>query len=168
MMTNAKKGAQHNAITHGIFAGVFLSDSGSVEAEEFHKLLAAATEAIRPENGLVEALVQKLAVLFLRLRRVYKADFEIAPKLFVRVEDALTSKNSFLDLGLDEKDTNRGPTMDTVVRYETTISREIGRTLTQIQQLRRMLEIDIAPISQGGKPPEPGPSSVLPDSGLHP
>lgn len=167
-MTNVKKGAQHNAITHGIFASIFLEDSGSVEAKEFHKLLAAAREAIHPANGLVDALVQKLAVLFLRLRRVYKADFEIAPKLFARVEDTLTSKNSFLDLGLDEKDTNRGPTMDTVVRYETTISREIGRTLTQIQQLQQMVEIDIAPIAQSAKPSEPGSSIVLQDPGLHP
>ena len=105
---------------------------------------------------------------FLRLRRVYKADFEIAPKLFARVENTLTSKNSFLDLGLDEKDTNRGPTMDTVVRYETTISREIGRTLTQIQQLQQMAEIDIAPISQLAKPSEPASSIVLQDPGLHP
>jgi hypothetical protein len=147
-MTSIKKGAQHNAITHGIFAGIF---SDSVEAEEFHKLLAAATEAFHPANGLVEALVQKLAVLFLRQRRLYKADLDIAPKLFARVGDGLNAKDSAWVLNLNEKDTNRGPTMDTLIRYEMAISREIGRTLTQIQQLQQMLEIEIAPISQSAK-----------------
>jgi hypothetical protein len=53
-MANGKRGAQHNGATHGIFAGIFLSGAGSPEAEEFHKLLSAAREAIRPANGLEE------------------------------------------------------------------------------------------------------------------
>jgi len=166
-MTNGKKGSQHNAITHGIFAGIFLGGSGSAEAEEFHKLLKVATETIHPRNGLEEVLVQKLAVLFLRLGRVYKADFEIALKLFARVEDSLHSKSNSFELVLDDKDAKGGPTVDTVIRYETTISREIGRTLAQIQQLRQMLEIEIAPISQGPNSPEPGSSIILQDPEPH-
>lgn len=164
-MTYIKKGAQHNAITHGIFAGIF---SDSVEAEEFHKILAAATEVFHPTNGLVEALVQRLAALFLRQRRLYKADLEIAPKLFVRVGDGLNAKDNVWGLDLNEKDTNRGPTMDTLIRYETTISREIGRTLTQIQQLLQMTEIDIEPIAPNPKAPNSESSVVLQDPEANP
>jgi flagellar motor switch/type III secretory pathway protein FliN len=167
-MTYVKKGAQHNAITHGIFAGIFLGSSGSAEAEEFHKLLAVATQTIHPRNGLEEVFVQKLAVLLLRLRRVYKADFDIALKLLARVEDSLSAKSNSFDLGLNDKETKSSPTVDTLLRYETTISREIGRTLTQIQQLRQMTEIDIEPIAPNPKAPDSESSVVLQDPEANP
>ena len=46
-------------------------------------------DSIRPVGGLEETLVDKLAVLFFRLLRLYIADMKIAPKLFRRVAEIL-------------------------------------------------------------------------------
>lgn len=167
-MNTGKKGAQHNAMKHGIFAGIIMRGPGSAEPEEFQRLLAGAREAIRPANGLEDALVEKLAALLLRLSRVYKADLKFAPKLLSRVTKNLKTESMGLDLALDDDVVNSGLTLDSVIRYETSIERQIGRTLSQIQQLRRMREINIEPVSQNPQPFETQTSLVPEDPELHP
>ena len=168
-MPNQKRGRQHNAIKHGFFANVLLRGSDSAEAEEFEELLAAINEAIRPTGGLEETLTDKLAMLFMRLRRVYKADLETAPKLFARVKDCLNTSTSIV-AGLEERitRTSQDPSLELLVRYETSIERQIDRTLGLIQQLRRMRQVDIAPLSEDAETAETQPSTVLLDPDLHP
>jgi hypothetical protein len=108
-------------------------------------------------------------MLFMRLKRVYKADLEIAPKLFARVKDCL---NTSISIGtvLDEKivRTSQDPSLESVVRYETSIERQIDRTLSLIQHLRRMREIEITPTSQEVQTSEPESQVVSEDPELHP
>jgi hypothetical protein len=167
-MTSGKKGPQHNAIKHGIFAGILLSGSGFPEVEVFEQLLSGAREAVRPRNQLEEFLTQKIALLFLRLMRVYEADLEIAPRLFARVKETLDTKSAGFDLNFDDKVVNKGVTIDTILRYETGIERQIARTLSQIQQLRRMREIDLEPIPQEAQTSETQTSIVSQDPALLP
>jgi hypothetical protein len=168
-MANQKRGPQHNAIKRGFFANILLRGSDSAEVEEFEELLAGINEAILPRNRLEETLTEKLAMLFMRLKRVYKADLEIAPKLFARVKDCL---NTSISIGtvLDEKivRTSQDPSLESVVRYETSIERQIDRTLSLIQHLRRMREIEITPTSQEVQTSEPESQVVSEDPELHP
>ena len=168
-MANGKRGAQHNATTHGIFAGIFLSGAGLAEAEEFHKLLSAAREAIRPANGLEEILTEKLAMLFLRLGRLYRADLKISAKLFARVTDSLNTTSAF-DESIQEQivRTQRDPTVDSIIRYEASLERQIHRTICQVQELRRMREIEIVAISEDAKSSESRSSTLLQDPEPHP
>src|SRR5215469_2551494 len=117
-MPNQKRGPQHNAIKRGFFANILLRGSDSAEVEEFDELLEGINAAIRPTNGLEETLTDKLAMLFMRLKRVYKADWEITPKLFARVKDCLNT-SSALTVGLEEKivRTSQDPSLESVVRY---------------------------------------------------
>jgi hypothetical protein len=79
-MTNERRKSKYNAVKHGIFAGILLGGGTFRETEEdFHRLVSAVTGSLQPSNALEEILVEKLAVLFLRLCRVYKIDFELAP-----------------------------------------------------------------------------------------
>ena len=141
-MTKGKTESKHNAITHGIFAGIVLS---APEADDYKRLLEGAEEAIRPANGLERVLVEKLAMLLLRLKRVYKADLETAPAMFERVKGDL---DQGFKLNLEGSPAARIVTADTVMRYETSIERQIGRTLSLIQQLRQLRAIDIQPIGK--------------------
>lgn len=157
-MANGQKPSKCNSVTHGIFRRALLSEPDSNEAEEFERLLLAAREAIRPRNGLEEDLVEKLVIQLLRLKRVYTADLKIAPKLFARVNENLDEKKTefnilSFDTGTVKRDKN--PTIDLLIRYETTVERQIGRTLGQIQQLRQMCEIEVTPISLDPKSSEP-------------
>jgi hypothetical protein len=170
-MPNLKRGPQHNAIKRGFFANILLSGSDSAELEEFEVVLMEINEAIPPTNGFEEILTGKLAMLLMRLKRVYKADLEIAPKLFARVRDCLNT-SILIGSDLEEKivRTSQDPSLELVVRYETSIERQINRTLSLIQQLRRMREIDIAPISQDTRKAkaEEGSSIVSQNPELHP
>jgi len=85
-MAKVKPESRHNAISHGIFARILTSEP---EKEDYRRLLEGVEEAIRPANGLEQVLVEKLAMLLLRLKRVYKADLDTAPAMFERVKDDL-------------------------------------------------------------------------------
>jgi hypothetical protein len=159
-MANGQKPSKYNAVTHGIFRRALLSEPDSTEAEEFERLLLVEREAIRPRNGLEEDLVEILAIQRLRLERVYAADLKIAPKLFARVSENLDAKNTgfeidILNLNNGSVKPDKNPTFDLLIRYASSIERQISRTLGQIQQLRQMCEIEIAPISLNPKSSEP-------------
>lgn len=79
----------------------------------------------------------------LRLTRIYKADFEIAPQLFARVLETLKADHSSAEsLWISREDevvvVRKELTPDLILRYETNVDRQIGRTLDQIKQLRNM------------------------------
>jgi len=143
---NGKRAANQNAKTHGIFAQIVTRRS---DLDDFEKLLSDAKQAIRPTNGLEEILVEKFAVELLRSRRFHEADIKIAPKLFSRLKESLNRAVPSIALvlasGAQNSVTGRDITLDLMIRYGTSIDRQIGRTLDQIQQLRRMREIDAKP-----------------------
>jgi hypothetical protein len=153
-MDHAKRGSKHNAITHGIFAKILLTGPGfEDERDDFLKICSDVTNSIRPTNGLERILVEKLAVLFLRLRRVYKEDQAIAHKLFDRVKEILKAGPPPPDLHfisrVDEIITVRqDPPLDLPMRYEANIGREICRTFDQLERLRWLHGADAKPTSQ--------------------
>jgi hypothetical protein len=100
-------------------------------------------ESIRPTNGFEETLVEKLAVLYLRLSRVYKADAEIAPKMLARVNEGLEDDHSAADkIWISREDevvvVRKEPTPDLILRYETNLERQIVRTVDQLARLREL------------------------------
>lgn len=143
-MKNAKKHSKHNAIRHGIFAEILLSGGAfGEEADDYLRFVSILRDSLRPTNGFEETLVEKLAVLFLRLSRVYKADAEMAPKMLARVNESLKKGHSATDtVWISREDevlvVRKEPTPDLILRYETNLERQIGRTLEQIARLREM------------------------------
>jgi len=67
-----KDRSKHNAITHGIFSKAVVLKSES--RSDFDALLSALYQDRQPEGALEEILVNKLAVLWWRLRRVWTAE----------------------------------------------------------------------------------------------
>jgi hypothetical protein len=139
-----KSRSSHNALRHGIFANTLLR-GGTLgdNAGDFEGLVSVCREAIRPANGLEEILVEKLAVLLFRLTRTYKFDAKIAPKLFARVAETLNRGHFAAQAKWISREDqalvpSKDPTPDLIIRYETSIERQIVRTLEQIEKVRNM------------------------------
>jgi hypothetical protein len=115
-----KANASKNAIKHGIFSNAILLKSES--RSEYDSLLNGLHEYFKPVGMFEEVLVEKLAVLIWRYRRL------------VNTETSEIQGGGFT-LELDSKDSsvlNRFP------RYETSIDRGIDRTLSQLERYQRM------------------------------
>lgn len=117
---NGKAITSKNALKHGIFSNAILLKSES--RSEYDSLLNGLHEYFKPVGMFEEVLVEKLAVLIWRYRRL------------VNTETSEIQGGGFT-LELDSKDSsvlNRFP------RYETSIDRGIDRTLSQLERYQRM------------------------------
>jgi hypothetical protein len=147
-MKNATRCASHNSISHGIFAKILLTGPAfAEEREDLEKLFSDVVVSIRPTDWLEQALSENLAVMLLQLTRVHKAEQAIMPKLFARVIDELGSVPPPPTLHLISKEDQfaverRNPSFDSIVRYKTSILRNMSRNLDQIQKLRLLREGD--------------------------
>jgi hypothetical protein len=114
-----KENSKHNATTHGIFSKVVVINGES--RAEFEDLLIGLRNCLQPEGMLEEILVEKLAALFWRERRLIIAD----------------GKASF-ETGIELFDLYKRPDLDHLVRYETTLDRAIDRALAQLERFQRI------------------------------
>ena len=67
-----KNNSKHNALRHGIFSEVTVLVGES--KNDYESLLGGLSEALQPENSLENLLVEKLAMLAWRHRRLLKAE----------------------------------------------------------------------------------------------
>lgn len=116
--TSGKAIASKNAITHGLFSNAVLK---SESRSEYESLLEGLREYFKPVGMFEEILVEKLAVLIWRYRRLI-----ITEK---------TEIESGSPLEFDSKDSN---ILDRFPRYEATIDRTFDRTLTELERCQRM------------------------------
>ncbi len=160
-MLSEKKGAKHNSIKHGIFANILLSGNPfGEERDHFLALISMVRSSIRPVNGLEETLVEKVAVLLFRLARLYKADLRMAPRMFARVVDDLASDQPSVEAKwISHQDqvlvVGKNPSIDSIIRYEANLERQIGRTLDRIESCRRMRGGNSTPALPAAEPEAP-------------
>lgn len=142
----ARQRTRHNSRKHAIFADIFPSgEKLGEDGVRYLQLLAGLRGAFRPTDWFEDVQVEKLAVQHVRLWRLYKADARIAPKMFARVERVLDKDPPKVTTQLISKEdevviVTKDPTPDLVIRYESALERQIGRTLAQLEQWRRIRE----------------------------
>jgi hypothetical protein len=147
-LRKAQNGSRFNATKHGIFADILLTGEPWGESEgHYLRLLSALRGSIRPVDSLEEIQVEKLAFLYLRLTRLYKADVEVAPKLFKKVSQALDEDHSTVETKWVNKEdevvvVTKDPAPDSFMHYENNLERQIGRTFDQLEALRRVRLIE--------------------------
>jgi hypothetical protein len=115
-----KEKSKRNALKDGIFSTVAVIEGES--RADFENLLDGLREYFLPVGALEEILVEKLAVLFWRERRLLIAD----GKADIR-------NNQMDSLGLEEP-----ARWDLLLRYDATLDRAIDRTLNQLERFQRM------------------------------
>jgi hypothetical protein len=94
-------------------------------------------------SSIEDLLVEKLAVLFLRLFGVYKADLAVAPLMFTRLQAGLRGEESLVVTESIDRESEiaivrKTPAPEVLMRYETNLERDIDRTLNQLERLQRM------------------------------
>jgi hypothetical protein len=145
---NERRKSRGNSVTHGIFAGLLLREGFLDEsAGDYTRLLSAVRQAVKPTDSFEHLLVENLTIQYLRLTRVYAADWQTAPKLFEMVEEVFEGNYPKAETEWVERANHtlvirHGPAPDLLIRYETSIERQIGRILDQLEQWRRMRQVD--------------------------
>lgn len=101
-MKNGNRKSKYNAIKHGILADILLDGDHLREStEDYRRTLSALQNSMRPVDDYEQLLIEKLAFLIIRLTRVYKADWRLAPRLFEKLEQSLGAEyNPFVTKGL--------------------------------------------------------------------
>jgi hypothetical protein len=112
--------ASRNALKHGIFSNVLLLTSES--RDDYDPILNGLYEHFKPIGTLEEALVEKLAVLLWRYRRL------------ISTESAEIEAGGS-PLEFDSKDSK---ILNQFPRYEAAIERSFDRTLAQLERIQRM------------------------------
>jgi hypothetical protein len=115
-----KRVSSRNATKYRIFSSVVNLDGESQAHVDF--LRTELRKYFQPEGGFEEILVDKLAALFWRQHWVVAAETALAERL----KEAL--------LGLDDGFSR----LELLMRYETSLGREIDRVLAQFERHRQM------------------------------
>lgn len=119
--TKGKQRSRYNALKHGIFSKVVVLENEP--RAEFNALLQGWLNVLQPQGEFEEFLVEKLAALAWRHRRLIIAE----------------GKNiESLEIGtlIDPEGPSR--TADHLVRYEASNERAFDRTLSQLERAQRM------------------------------
>jgi hypothetical protein len=120
-----KEKSRRNALKHGIFSStVLLKDE---QRAKFDSLLSGLRDDLEPQGTLEEILVDKLASLLWRHRRL----------MSVIVEGERPRKRIEFILEPDLNEICPTP-LEVSVRYETTLERAFDRALNQLEELQRI------------------------------
>lgn len=137
-----RRRSRHNAVRHGIFADIVLTGEPFRESvEDYKRLHAKLRKGIRPRSPLEEMLIEALAFEFLRMSRVYKADVQIAPRIFKRVEEVLTNADSEVVVEIVDREreialVRKQLDPELLLRYGNSISKQIHRILDRLDRLQ--------------------------------
>jgi hypothetical protein len=120
-----KERSKHNATRHGIFSSVVVLKG---EARwEYETLLDSLWKSFGPEGGLEELLVEKIAVISWRQRRLLEA------------EGAEVRRGiEFVGLDVLSPNSHDSPALDRLSRYEATLDRAFDRALNQLDRFQRI------------------------------
>ena len=140
-----KKRSRYNAYKHGIFSWHALESYGfgSEDGDQFRGLLNMLREDREPVGVLEEVLVDRIAVCIWRLKRALQYENGAMKLRYLNQElqmdlrgksdsDIKSLTQYYLHLRLPER-----REMDRLIRYETTIQRQLAFALSQLERLQR-------------------------------
>ena len=140
-----KDRSRHNALKHGIFSKMVLL-KGEPQSD-FDSLLNGLRNDLRPEGMLERILVEKLASLIWRQRRLLMAEgaeIRMGTEFFQiidLIDDYETKPERVAEkkkLSAIARNVPNGPQLDRLLRYEASLERTFDRTLSQLERLQRM------------------------------
>ena len=144
-----KERSSRNAIKHGIFSKHLFLDNGC--RADFEKLHRGLREDLQPEGVMEQLLVEQLAIIFLRFRLALAAESAMIARSPAFVLESINGEMGRLKevlKKLESDDLNFDLTsltsllppqadLDRIVRYESHLSREFDRKLSQLERLQR-------------------------------
>lgn len=131
---DGKSWSRRNAVKHGILASALLitKGEGAEDAAEFDDLLGGLLEGLAPVGMLEEIMVENIAMCYWRHRRALRCEAGLIQNSYVDVQLDPTRKRTkdFLCVPL-------GYGSDHLLRYETTIQRQLSYAINQLERLQR-------------------------------
>jgi len=139
-----KSRSRTNAIKHGILASALLIKEGvgAEDAAEFEGLLDALRAALEPVGTLEMLLVEKIAVCFWRQKRALRCEAGFIRLSFIPSDSGLLDvfsikPNPERDAIKDHHYLPLNTEVDRILRYETTIQRQLVHALNQLERMQR-------------------------------
>ncbi len=135
-----KSRSRQNALKHGILASDLLitEGAGAEDSASFDELLGALSQDLEPVGALEEILVQKIAKCCWRERRAQRCEAGLIRRAFISeptdLEAALHPERSAITEHLSLP---LGADLDRILRYETTIQRQLAYVLNQLERRQR-------------------------------
>jgi len=145
---SGKKVSARNAIRHGLLASEIFIDGGDGKENpaKFAALLQGLRDHFSPEGTLEEMLVERVAVCYWRLRRALRCETGETRKLLdSAISDAEWQEKSYLEAQVRSLSLPPAAVLDRILRYETTIERQLYRALDQLERLQRQRNGDHVP-----------------------
>lgn len=144
-----KSWSRRNAVKHGVLASAVLITEGESreDAAKFQELLDALHEDLAPVGRLEEMQVEKIAVCWWRQSRALRCEAGLIRRAFAKA--AGEEYDQILNpAGATIRDHLRLPLeadLDRILRYETTIQRQLVCAFNQLERLQRFRKGDPVP-----------------------
>jgi hypothetical protein len=134
-----KNHSRRNARRHGVLASALLVTEGPVARDraEFYALLEGLRNDLMPDGTLEEMFTEKIAVCWWRQKRALECELRIVPHAITGDDSEEMLDNFRSWQSADRISRILGAQMDRILRYETTIQRELVYSLNQLERLQR-------------------------------
>jgi hypothetical protein len=141
--------SRRNALKHGVLASALLVSKGlgAEDSAEFGELLTILHEDLLPVGVLEEMLVEKIAVCWWRQRRALQCEAGLIECALVPVPETdiqFLSRAIGASSRVSEQKAIKshlrlplGEDLDRILRYETTIQRQLVHAINQLERLQR-------------------------------
>jgi hypothetical protein len=134
-----KARSRSNAIKHGILASDTVIVASGEKPEEFKEILDAFVLERAPVGALEEALVERIAVCWWRLKRVARCESGIVQRALVprsvEYDEVMNSARANIK---DHLCLPSGADLDRILRYESSIQRQLSYAISQLERLQRV------------------------------
>jgi hypothetical protein len=132
--------SRRNALKHGILASALLitEGEGAEDPAEFNELLDALNRDLMPVGTIEEMLTEKIAVCWWRQKRALRCEAGA-------VRHEFAGPNFGRELTRDHLRLPPSYQLDRILRYETSINRQLVYALNQLERLQRARKGDHVP-----------------------
>jgi hypothetical protein len=143
-----KSRSRRNALKHGILSSALLINEGegAEDRAEFDELLGGLHRDLAPAGTLEEMLVERIAVCWWRQKRALRCESGLVRRSYVPdpghafrevVSRMGCAPNLQREAIKDHLSLPLGSELDRILRYETTVQRQLVYALNQLERLQR-------------------------------
>jgi hypothetical protein len=142
-----------NALKHGVLAreGVLRNILGGESEAEFEKMLEHLKEAFGPQDSFGRMLIEKMALVLWRTRRLRRHERALAEEELGRFERSpfMRERGGRIDAEVERIGARRclpnAEELDKILRYEAALEREFYRCYALLERRWELRERDDAP-----------------------
>jgi hypothetical protein len=143
-----KSHSRGNSLKHGILASVIviMKGEGAEDGAEFDGLLSSLQKDLAPVGALEEILVEKIATCCWRHRRALRCEAGLIRRAFLNdprgLDEMINPQQAAIK---DHLSLPLSGDLDRIIRYETSIQRQLVYAINQLERLQRVRKVEHVP-----------------------